>query len=73
MKLSDNRRFLVTQDGKPFLWFGDMGWLLHKLNREVEVNMGKIKGDEVKDGNDRVLMLEKRYSQFSIQRPENEN
>ncbi|MDR1023892.1 MAG: glycoside hydrolase family 140 protein [Prevotellaceae bacterium] len=34
LKLSDNRRFLVTRDGKPFLWLGDTGWLLHKLNRE---------------------------------------
>lgn len=35
LKVSDNRRFLVTQDGKPFMWLGDTGWLLHsKLNRE---------------------------------------
>jgi hypothetical protein len=34
LRVSDNRRFLVTQDGKPFFWLGDTGWLLHKLDRE---------------------------------------
>lgn len=34
LKISDNHRFLVTKDGKPFLWLGDTGWLLHKLDRE---------------------------------------
>ncbi|MDR2814246.1 MAG: glycoside hydrolase family 140 protein [Prevotellaceae bacterium] len=34
LKVSDNRRFLVTKDGKPFFWLGDTGWLLHKLDRE---------------------------------------
>lgn len=35
LKISDNRRFLVTEDGKPFFWLGDTAWeLFHKLNRE---------------------------------------
>ncbi len=34
LKVSDNHRFLVTADGKPFMWLGDTGWLMHKLNRE---------------------------------------
>jgi hypothetical protein len=34
LKVSDNHRFLVTADGKPFMWLGDTGWLLHKLDRE---------------------------------------
>jgi len=35
LKVSDNRRFLVTQDGKPFFWLADTAWeLFHRLNRE---------------------------------------
>ena len=39
LKVSDNHRFLVTADGKPFFWLGDTAWeLFHRLNREaVEV------------------------------------
>ena len=35
LKVSDNRRFLVTSDGRPFFWLGDTAWeLFHRLNRE---------------------------------------
>ncbi|MDR2938071.1 MAG: glycoside hydrolase family 140 protein [Prevotellaceae bacterium] len=34
LKVSENQRFLVTADGKPFMWLGDTGWLLSRLNRE---------------------------------------
>ena len=35
LKVSDNRRFLVTEDGKPFFWLGDTAWqLFHRLSRE---------------------------------------
>lgn len=35
IKVSENRRFLVTADGKPFFWLGDTAWeLFHRLNRE---------------------------------------
>ncbi len=35
LKVSENGRFLVTADGKPFFWLGDTGWLLfNKLKRE---------------------------------------
>jgi len=35
LKISDNRRFLVHEDGTPFFWLGDTAWeLFHKLNRE---------------------------------------
>ncbi len=35
LKVSDNRRFLVTADGQPFFWLGDTAWeLFHRLNRE---------------------------------------
>ena len=35
LKVSDNKRFLVTEDGQPFFWLGDTAWeLFHRLNRE---------------------------------------
>ena len=35
LKVSTNKRHLITADGKPFFWLGDTGWeLLHKLNKE---------------------------------------
>ncbi len=35
VQVSDNRRFLVTEDGAPFFWLGDTAWeLFHRLNRE---------------------------------------
>lgn len=35
IKVSANKRFFQTADGKPFFWLGDTGWLLFtKLNRE---------------------------------------
>lgn len=38
LKVSDNRRFLVTADGQPFFWLGDTAWeLFHRLNREEAV------------------------------------
>ncbi|WP_167607200.1 glycoside hydrolase family 140 protein [Maribellus sediminis] len=35
LKVSENGRFLETEDGDPFFWLGDTGWLLFsKLTRE---------------------------------------
>ena len=35
LKVSENRRFLVTADGRPFFWLGDTAWeLFHSLTRE---------------------------------------
>jgi hypothetical protein len=35
LKVSENRRFIVQQDGKPFFYLGDTAWeLFHRLNRE---------------------------------------
>jgi hypothetical protein len=35
LKVSDNKRHLVTADGKPFFYLGDTAWeLFHRLNRE---------------------------------------
>jgi hypothetical protein len=34
LKVSDNKRFLVTADGKPFFYLGDTAWeLFHRLDR----------------------------------------
>jgi len=35
LRVSDNHRFLVTREGKPFFYLGDTAWeLFHRLNRE---------------------------------------
>lgn len=35
LQVSDNRRFLVTEDGAPFFWLGDTAWeLFHRCTRE---------------------------------------
>lgn len=35
LRVSDNKRYLVTADGKPFFWLGDTAWeLFHRLTRE---------------------------------------
>lgn len=35
LRVSENQRFLVTADGRPFFWLGDTAWeLFHRLNRE---------------------------------------
>lgn len=39
LRVSDNQRYLVTTEGKPFFWLGDTAWeLFHRLDRkEAEV------------------------------------
>ena len=35
LKVSENKRFLVTADGRPFFWLGDTAWeLFHRPTRE---------------------------------------
>lgn len=35
LRVSENGRYLVGSDGKPFFWMGDTAWeLFHRLNRE---------------------------------------
>ena len=35
LKVSENKRFLITVEGRPFFWLADTAWeLLHRLNRE---------------------------------------
>ena len=34
LKVSDNKRFLVETNGRPFFWLGDTAWeLFHRLDR----------------------------------------
>ena len=38
LRVSDNSRFLVHEDGTPFFWLGDTAWeLFHRCNREQAV------------------------------------
>jgi hypothetical protein len=38
LSVSDNHRYLMTENGDPFFWLGDTGWLLFsKLSREEAV------------------------------------
>lgn len=35
LKVTDNQRYLATEDNKPFFWLGGTGWeLIHRLNKE---------------------------------------
>lgn len=35
LKISDNHKYLITKEGKPFFWLGDTAWeLFHRLSRE---------------------------------------
>src|SRR5688500_9684891 len=35
LKISENKRFLIQENGKPFFYLGDTAWeLFHRLNRE---------------------------------------
>ena len=48
LKVSENHRFLVTGDGKPFFYLGDTAWeLFHRLNRE---EADKYLNDRAKKG-----------------------
>jgi hypothetical protein len=38
LKVSDNHRYLVKENGEPFFWLGDTAWeLFHRLDREEAV------------------------------------
>src|SRR5262245_35669160 len=35
LRVSENKRYLVTDDGRPFFWLGDTAWeLFHRSTRE---------------------------------------
>ena len=48
IRVSQNRRFLVTEDGQPFFWLGDTAWeLFHRLTRaetELYLQNRRLKG-----------------------------
>ncbi|HET6769930.1 MAG TPA: glycoside hydrolase family 140 protein [Chitinophagaceae bacterium] len=47
LKVSANRRHLITTEGKPFFWLGDTGWeLFHKLNKEEATDYFKKRADQ---------------------------
>lgn len=47
LRVSDNKRFLVKEDGSPFFWLGDTGWeLFHRLNREEADRYLKNRADK---------------------------
>jgi hypothetical protein len=47
LKVSENRRFLVTESGRPFFWLGDTAWeLFHRLNREEAETYLKKRADQ---------------------------
>lgn len=38
LKVSENKRFLVTDEGKPFFWMADTAWeLLHRCSKEEAI------------------------------------
>src|SRR5689334_758046 len=38
LKVAENKRFLVYEDGRPFFYLADTGWeLFHRLNREEAI------------------------------------
>ena len=40
LRVSDNHRFLVYENGQPFFWLGDTTWeLFHRLNREEAIRL----------------------------------
>lgn len=44
VRVTDNGRFLQTNDGKPFFWLGDTDWeLFHRLSREEAADFINIR------------------------------
>jgi len=47
LKVSENQRYLVQQDGTPFFWLGDTAWeLFHRLDREEATNYLENRADK---------------------------
>ena len=43
LRVSDNRRFLVTENGKPFFWLGDTAWeLVNKASRVDRIDQPSV-------------------------------
>lgn len=47
LKVSDNRRFLTTAEGRPFFWLGDTAWeLFHRLDRAEAAHYLKRRAEQ---------------------------
>lgn len=47
LKISENKRFLVTENGKPFFWMGDTGWeLFHRLSKKETIFYFKKRSEQ---------------------------
>jgi hypothetical protein len=47
LRVSSNKRYLETVDGKPFFWLGDTAWeLFHRLDREESEKYLKNRADK---------------------------
>lgn len=47
LRVSGNKRYLITPDGKPFFWLGDTAWeLFHRLTREEAEKYLKNRADK---------------------------
>lgn len=55
LKVSENGRFLMTEDGDPFFWLADTGWLLFsKLTRE---EAGQYLDDRLEKGYNTIQVM----------------
>jgi len=39
LRVSENGRYLVQPDGKPFFWLGDTAWLISQMTRREDVDL----------------------------------
>src|SRR6476660_5707235 len=47
VRVSDNGRLLVTEDGRPYFYLGDTGWeLFHRLTRDEAVRYLQLRADQ---------------------------
>ena len=47
LRISDNRHYLVTADGKPFFWLADTAWeLFHRLNRDEAKHYLRVRAQQ---------------------------